>query len=292
MKKIIFQWNVKERPEDFIVKEIMDYQVDREGKFFLYMLIKRNLNTRAVCYPLKLSYAGLKDKNAITFQYVSSETDYGDYLFKKFNEHSFFALITVGKIRKKIKIGHLKGNRFSIKLKKVRLKTQNWFINYYDIQRLSRNRERGKVVIEKTKSCKHLSWLENFYIDAYLSFLWNKAVELFLIDRYGGYFIQEGKYSHLIPDVQDVRELPKFWPILGYKVKVESYCGDAYREILKKEGFSYQEFMDKLKELRIRGDYRKTYILVNDFSIKEDRINFFLPKGSYATMFLKHLYIE
>ncbi|MDQ7054989.1 MAG: tRNA pseudouridine(13) synthase TruD [Persephonella sp.] len=122
MDRIFFRWNVKEKPEDFIVKEEMDFQLDERGNFFLYMLIKRNLNTRAVCYPLKLSYAGLKDKNAITFQYVSSEINHGDYFVKKFDKNSFFALVRIGKIRRKIRIGHLKGNKFSIKLKGTMLR--------------------------------------------------------------------------------------------------------------------------------------------------------------------------
>ncbi|MBK3331476.1 tRNA pseudouridine(13) synthase TruD [Persephonella atlantica] len=294
MDRVYFRWKVKEKPEDFIVKEVMDFQLDERGDFFLYMLIKRNLNTRAVCYPLKLSYAGLKDKNAITFQYVSSKINHGDYLIKKIDKDSFFALIKIGKIKRKIKIGHLKGNQFSIKLKGVKLKNQNWFINYYDVQRLSRNREKGKAVIRsiRGKSWKKLSWFENFYLDAYLSYLWNESVRLFLMDNYKGHIIQEERYTHFIPEIENVEKLPKFWPILGYKVKIEKLQKDIYSELLKKEGFSYQEFIERLKDLKIKGDYRKSYIIVSNFNTKGDRINFFLPKGSYATMFLKHLYVE
>ncbi len=294
MDRIYFRWKVKEKPEDFIVKEEIDYQLDKNGNFFLYLLVKRNLNTRSVCHPLKLSYAGLKDKNALTFQYVSSDVDYGKYLLKKIDKNSFFALLQIGKIRKKIKIGHLKGNFFSIKLKKTKLKNQNWFINYYDVQRLSRNREKGKAVINKTKgkSWKSLNWFENFYIDAYLSYLWNEAVKLFLENSYRGYLIQEGRYTHFIPDIDSVEKLPKFLPILGYKVKIESIYEDIYKEVLRKEGFSYEEFLEKLRDLKIKGDYRKSYIVVEKLYLKGERINFFLPKGSYATMFLKHLYVE
>ncbi|MDQ7054990.1 MAG: hypothetical protein Q9M89_00120 [Persephonella sp.] len=63
---------------------------------------------------------------------------------------------------------------------------------------MSRNREKGKTVIQeiKGKSWKKLSWFENFYIDAYLSYLWNESIRLFLMDSYRGYIIQEKRYTH------------------------------------------------------------------------------------------------
>ncbi|NPA58107.1 MAG: tRNA pseudouridine(13) synthase TruD, partial [Aquificae bacterium] len=44
------------------------------------------------------------------------------------------------------------------------------------------------------------------------------------------------------------------------------------------------------KSLKIKGSYRKTFVKAEDCRVEGDRIGFFLPKGSYATMYLKHLY--
>ncbi|WP_029522466.1 tRNA pseudouridine(13) synthase TruD [Persephonella sp. KM09-Lau-8] len=293
MAKIInFDWNIKEKPSDFLVKEVSELEKDENGQFYLYLLIKKNMNTKDVTDRFKLSYAGLKDKNAITFQYVTSQEFLGEAIFEK-NQDSFFALIYQGKVRKKLKIGQLKGNKFSIGLKGHRLKLKDWFINYYDLQRIIRNRERGKKLLKELKTgikWKHLKWRENFYIDAYLSHLWNKAVMYVLKQKYDGFIVVEKGVKYFIP-YTDYNELMsdfyKFFPILGYKVKLSPEEENIYREITQKE-IPFDELMEKLSQLRIKGDYRKTFLKAEDVYITGDRINFFLPKGAYATMFLKN----
>ena len=289
---INFDWNIKESPSDFLVKEISELEKDENGQFYLYLLIKKNMNTKDITDRFKLSYAGLKDKNAITFQYVTSQEFLGDTIFEK-NQGSFFALIYQGKVRKKLKIGQLKGNKFSIRLKGHKLKLKDWFINYYDLQRITRNRERGKRLLKELKTgikWKHLKWRENFYIDAYLSHLWNKAVMYTLKQKYDGFIVVEKGIKYFIP-FADYNELMsnfyKFFPILGYKVKLSPEEENIYREISKKE-IPFDELMEKLSQLRIKGDYRKTFLKAEDVYIKGDRINFFLSKGAYATMFLKN----
>ncbi|WP_457624688.1 tRNA pseudouridine(13) synthase TruD [Persephonella sp.] len=296
MEKLAFNWNVKEKPEDFIVKEVADFEFLPDGNFYLYLLIKRNLNTRDVAARYNLSYAGLKDKNALTFQYVTADKFLGETVLEKLLEGTFYGLIYLGRVRKKLKIGNLKGNKFSIKLKGNSLKKQDWFINYYDIQRISRNRERGKALLKKlnnTGSWKKLRWLENFYIDAYLSHLWNKSLMAYIRGRFPGHYLVEKNLKYFIPetDLNTLMDIfPRFWPLLGYRVEIKDYEEAVYDEVLKKEGFSLSEVVEKLSDIKIKGDYRKTFLKAEDVSIKSGRIEFFLPKGAYATMYLKHIY--
>ncbi|WP_457642521.1 tRNA pseudouridine(13) synthase TruD [Persephonella sp.] len=298
MEKIIFRWNLKERPEDFIVKEVADLPVDENGKFYLYILIKRNLNTKEITNRYKLRYAGLKDKNALTFQYVSSDRFLGEIIKEKIDDKTFYILQYAGNLKKRIKIGQLKGNKFSIKLKGNKIKDQIWFINYFDIQRLERNFEKGRKLLKNLPEgikWKDLSWLENFYIDAYLSFLWNKSLMNFLMENFDGYKIKEKSFGFFIPytDYEYLMgNIPKFWSIAGYKVKMKDFERKIYRKILIEEGFDFDTFIQKLKQLKIKGDYRKTFLKADNLKISQDRIEFFLPKGSYATMFLKHIYLE
>ncbi|SNZ02169.1 tRNA pseudouridine13 synthase [Persephonella hydrogeniphila] len=295
MKKVVFNWDIKEKPEDFIVKEIASFDISDNGNYYLYQLIKRNMNTQDVVKRYGFGYAGLKDKNALTFQYVSSERFLGETIFERVDKDSFYALIYKGRIRKKIKIGNLKGNKFSIKLKGNRLKEQDWFINYFDLQRVLRNKEKGKKLLKQLNRKVKLKWLENFYIDAYLSHLWNKSLMFYLQSQFSGYFVEEKGIKYFIP-FTDFRYLienfPKFWTIPGYKVKIKEYEKDIYSKVLEKEGFSFEEFIQKMKNLGIKGDYRKTFLRAEDIYIKDGRIYFFLPKGSYATMFLKSIFIE
>ena len=71
---------LKQRPEDFIVREMASHQVLSKGNFALCILKKRNYTTQraiasvatAMERPIKyFSYAGLKDKNAVTEQFVA-----------------------------------------------------------------------------------------------------------------------------------------------------------------------------------------------------------------------------
>jgi tRNA pseudouridine13 synthase len=115
----------------------------------------------------------------------------------------------------------------------------------------------------------------------------------YLSERFEGYKIYEKSFGFFIPftDYQFLFEnIPRFWPILGYKVRIKDYELNIYSEILSDEGIDIEKILNKLKNLRIKGDYRKTFLKAEDLIIKGDRIQFFLPKGAYATMFLKHIF--
>ena len=294
--EIEFNWNVKEKPEDFIVKEVAEHPLDEKGRYFLYLLIKRDMNTKEITASYKLWYAGLKDKKALTFQYVSSDRYLGDFIKEKRSDNSFFIMYFLGKVKKRVKIGHLIGNKFSIKLKNNSIELKNWFINYYDLQRIERNLNKGKRLLlnsENLQGWKKLRWLENFYIEAYLSYLWNKALELYIMENFEGYFIKEKFFKFFIPYTDYnylFQNVQKFWPILGYKVKLNEVERDIYNKVLFKEGLNLEDLLKKLKSLKLKGDYRKTFLKAEDIKTNNERIDFFLPKGAYATMYLKHIY--
>jgi tRNA pseudouridine13 synthase len=285
-----FNWK-REVPEDFIVKEVAEYPLTPKGEHYLYLLVKRNLTTKELARIFGFSYAGMKDKLALTSQFVSFEKFVGEFLKRKVSNDSWYILKFIGRVQRKIKIGQLKGNRFAVNLRSFETEGRDWFINYYDVQRVKNNSQRGRELLKKLleKPKRKLKWSENFYIDAYLSYLWNKSLEKFLMERTKGHFICEKEELFFIPEKGfNYASLPKFWTILGYKKKLldsESY----YREVLKEEGFELEEFLELLKKLRIKGDYRMTYVKVRELKKIGDYLFFFLPKGSYATMFLKHI---
>ncbi len=292
MKEVEFTWK-REKPEDFIVREVSEFEMESSGNFFLYLLAKRNLTTKEICRKLNLSYAGMKDKFALTFQKVSSERFLGDYYEERWDENSWFKLKFLGRVRKKVKIGQLKGNKFAINVENLKIKKVSAFINYYDIQRISKNWERGKEILEKLieKPKKRLSWSQNFLIDSYLSYLWNKSLEEFLKEKFSGYYVTERGEKFFIPDELKVEKLPKFWTVLGYKKKLlnsEIY----YRRVLEREGWKLEEILELLKKLGIKGDYRMTYIVPRETKRIGNYLFFFLPKGAFATMLLKHAIVE
>ncbi len=285
MKEVKFLWKA-DRPEDFIVKEISEFEEDERGENYLYLLAKRNYTTRELSDLLGFSYAGMKDKFALTFQKVSFNSFKGTSLGEVKGERWYF-LKFLKRIRKKVKVGNLKGNKFSVKLN-FPYSFKEVFVNYYDVQRIARNYLKGKELLLKGK--RRRSWRENFLIDSYLSYLWNKSLELYLKESFNGYYVVDRGKKFFIPLNLSERfsDLPKFWTVLGYKKKLltsQAY----YEEVLKEEGIGLKELLDLLRALGIKGDYRMTYVLVRDFKVIGNYCHFFLPKGSFATMFLKHI---
>ncbi|MCX7661327.1 MAG: tRNA pseudouridine(13) synthase TruD [Candidatus Omnitrophica bacterium] len=85
---------IKTRPQDFIVNEIANIEFKQNGRFKVYLLIKRNFNTIDVLiklakkFNLPLSifgYGGRKDKYAYTYQYITIK----DFKVSSIKEKSF-----------------------------------------------------------------------------------------------------------------------------------------------------------------------------------------------------------
>lgn len=65
-----------------------------------------------------IGYAGLKDKHAMTMQYISILAKDNEEKLKTFN-HDKIKILSTTRHNNKIRTGHLKGNHFKIRLKKV-----------------------------------------------------------------------------------------------------------------------------------------------------------------------------
>jgi len=116
---------LKQQPSDFIVEELPSVPVSSEkDEHAVFLLEKQEIDTfdavRRIAQRLQISlfeigYAGLKDKHALARQYISIPTKYNVQGLKM----EPLVLSLVGYSRKKIKIGDLAGNRFSIVVRDV-----------------------------------------------------------------------------------------------------------------------------------------------------------------------------
>ncbi len=84
-------------------------------------------------------------------------------------------------------------------------------------------------------------------------------------------------------------------PIVGYKTVVKGRMKTITESVLKKERVTKEDFRIKeFPHLSSRGTYREILGKASDFSysvVKEGvRLQFFLPKGQYATVFLEELF--
>jgi tRNA pseudouridine13 synthase len=119
-------FHFKQTPRDFVVEEIPLYEFSGEGEHLILFVRKKNLSTTEMIGQIarylgiknkEIGYAGLKDKHAMTKQYISLHRKHEEAM-EGFNFEGI-KILSKTYHNNKIRIGHLRGNRFYIKLKKV-----------------------------------------------------------------------------------------------------------------------------------------------------------------------------
>lgn len=119
-------FHFRQTARDFVVEEIPLYEFSGEGEHLVMFVRKKNLSTNEMIGQIArylgiknrdIGYAGLKDKYAMTKQYISLHKKHEEAM-ENFNFEGI-KIISKTYHNNKIRIGHLKGNRFYIKVKKV-----------------------------------------------------------------------------------------------------------------------------------------------------------------------------
>lgn len=119
---------IKARPEDFLVLEDLGFEPDGAGEHVLVRLRKSGANTVFVAEELakfaaiparSVSYAGLKDRHAVTEQWFCLHLP-----GKETPDFSAFrlegcAVVQVTRHGRKLRIGTLKGNAFTLVLREI-----------------------------------------------------------------------------------------------------------------------------------------------------------------------------
>ncbi len=117
---------VKVHPEDFRVEEMPLYQPSGEGTHVYFRIEKVGLSTmravhdiaRALGRPTRdIGYAGLKDADAVTTQTFSVEHVDPEVIRKL--DLPRMRVVDVSRHANKLRLGHLAGNRFTIKIRDV-----------------------------------------------------------------------------------------------------------------------------------------------------------------------------
>lgn len=208
------EFHFRQSPRDFVVDEIPLYPFSGEGEHLVLHVRKKNLSTWQMIDVFSnhlgikgrdIGYAGLKDKNAQTKQYISLPRKYESVL-ENF-EHEGIKILEKTYHNNKIRVGHLKGNRFFIRLKKVnptaakkiqealKMIKKEGMPNYFGFQRFGidgENYKKGEAILAGTLKERNKK-LAQFYVNAFQSYLFNdwlsrrieisKLVEGFGIDE-------------------------------------------------------------------------------------------------------------
>lgn len=300
---------LKQIPEDFIVEEIPLFKITDSGDYFYYSLKKKDYNTETVIQNLSkkyniarrlFSYSGTKDKKAITLQYFTVKKELPDI------KNESYEIKKLGKSSKPLSLGDHNGNKFTITIRDVE-KVPDYkseFVNYFGEQRFSRhNFEIGLSILKKDfQTAVSLIDLDSvqdhilnnpndyvgaiqkvpfkilkIYVHSVQSFFWNKVAEA----------VETEKIPFITFDTEfDNNEIEK-----------------SYEELLKKYDLTQRDFVIRqFQNLTPQGNTRERIAKVKDLKIgklepdelnsekKKVKVEFILPKGSYATVFIKSLF--
>ncbi len=318
---------VRSRPEDFFVDEVLGFDPDGEGEHVLLQIEKRNTNTQWLADQLarfaaiprrNVSYAGLKDRNAVTRQWFSlgmAGADEPDW--DKLNSENLHVL-QHARHRRKLRRGTLQGNRFKLVIRdlhgdpaalETRLQqvAQQGVPNYFGAQRFGHagaNLQQaeamfqGKRIRDRHKRSLYLSAARSFLFNELLSQRvargdWNQVVA-------GEVMVLAGSNSYFVPDANDEaipQRLAEFdihpsgclWgkgeaPSRGVAAELERQLAEAHPLLcrgLEHAGLKQERRALRLPVAELHWDLEATASILE--------LSFFLPPGAYATTVLREL---
>ena len=313
--------------DDFQVDEVLGFEADGEGEHLLVQVRKRDSNTHWVAGqlaraagipPRDVSYAGLKDRHAVTTQWFSllmtgKETPDWSGL-----PADAIEIMAVHRHRRKLRIGALRGNRFQIVLRELTadraaLETRlqelrkTGMPNYFGEQRFGhdyQNLQQFDQVLSTDRRRMDRK-LRGLLISAARSQLFNEVLaERIALGNWdrplaGEYFMLEGSRSGFAGDpddsaletrclTQDIHPTGPLWgrgrpPVTAEAASLEERVlapFDAWRN-----GLEHLGLMQERRPLRVRlADLDWQFLDGETLAL-----NFFLPAGSFATVLLREL---
>lgn len=319
---------VKSRPEDFLVDEEPAYELCGNGDHLYIQVEKKGWSMERLLLHLRealdlsqaeIGYAGLKDKHAVTRQWLSVPARCEERLAKV--DCGAVRLLATNRHTNKLRTGHLRGNRFNILLRgasaehveAVRAVTsrlaERGMVNIFGNQRFGQNLESARVGRDVVAGAMKISAMSRmkrkFSISSIQSYLFNlyvrERMELESMRRVfagdimkkrdtGGLFMAED-----VVEVQarlDAGQLVVTGPIFGRKmVQAGGEAGRLEIATMARIGMNHYSF-DSFHSYGA-GTRRPLLIFPEEMEVEACkrgiRLRFFLPKGCYATVLLREV---
>jgi tRNA pseudouridine13 synthase len=315
-------------PEDFQVDEVLGFDPDGEGEHLLLQVRKRQTNTHWLAGELArlaqipandVSYAGMKDRHAVTTQWFSMrmagrpEPDWSRL------ESDLIQLLQVHRHRRKLRRGSLRGNRFLIRirdLKADRAKIEQRLVqlremgmpNYFGEQRFGRdyqNLAMAEPLFSRARP-RMKRQLRGLVISAVRSQLFNQVLAERITQRnwnmplQGDYFKLDGSRAGFSDDPEQSVELLQrcqqqdihpSGPLWGRgRTLVNGLTAELETKVLT----AFGDWRDGLEHVGLEQERRPLRVRLQDLSwcFSQDgwlELGFFLPAGSFATVLLREL---
>lgn len=318
---------IKQEASDFVVIEDLGFELAGEGEHIFISVRKKGENTQYVARALAkaagvadkhVSYAGLKDRHAITEQWFGVHLPGKEMPDFSVAESDQIKILQIVRHNKKLRTGALKGNQFTLKLTDLssteglverleRIKTLG-VPNYFGEQRFGQNGNNivraqemfaGKKVKDRNK--------RSFYISAARSLIFNQVVSerikqgLWQTAMPGDCFILQGSNSFFAEETltDDIIErvaqggLQLSAPLIGKGNLSALGEAQAFEESVLSQ---YTDMVQGLAGAGLRQERRALILRPQNYSyeIFDDSlvVSFYLPAGCFATSVVRELIEE
>jgi tRNA pseudouridine13 synthase len=320
---------IKVEPEDFDVEEIPAYELAGTGDHLFLWIEKRDLGaeffTRGVARrlgipPGEVGTAGLKDRRAVTRQWVSVPAAAESRLAELDGDGDGVRVIRVSRHGNKLRPGHLRGNRFRVLIRDVppnaadlaapildRIR-RDGLPNFYGPQRFGRDGETARLGLDLLNGERRGGrnpFLRKLALSAAQSVLFNDYLGRRMTDGLlrtvlhgdvmakwpaGGMFVASDVAAEQARF--DIRETVHAGPMFGRKTfAAEGLAAEREAAVLRDAGLTTESFAGFGKLLM--GTRRHNLVYVDDLVAESEadglRLTFTLPAGSYATVLLREV---
>ncbi|EQA12187.1 tRNA pseudouridine(13) synthase TruD [Glaesserella parasuis] len=309
---------------DFIVKEELGYDLSGDGEFVAVKIRKTDANTLFVGEKLaefagisakNISYAGLKDRHAVTEQWfclhlAGKETpDFTQFQFDGVE------IIEVTRHNRKIRVGSLAGNHFELLLRDVKESNDLTarlqqiqavgFPNYFTEQRFGRDGHnltqaqrwaKGEISVKDRKK-------RSFYLSAARSEIFNLVVsnrielgltqqvlenDLMQLAGSNSWFVAKAEELAALNKRLELQDILLTAPLVG-----ENSATQIVSEYEQKIVVEHQDLLALMAKERMNSARRAMFCKPQHFEwlFEEEglRLKFFLDAGSYATALVREL---
>lgn len=308
---------IKQEFADFRVVEQLSFEPSGNGEHLFVFIEKVDANTRFVanelarlfgCASKDIGFAGMKDRHAITQQWFSVYLTKAKVKDWQQITHPNFSIVKAAFHNKKLKIGELESNRFTIVVRnflgnmncveyRIQELAQAGLPNYFGPQRFGNdfsNWHEGKAWLKGALKASRNQ--EGLLISALRSYLFNEI----LAER-----VKQGNWNKLIDgdvayNTEDGKVLERYSspeslipaaPLFGRDRYQSKEAAAAIQEHVLQR---YGEITDQLLKKRVNGDWRPLVCRVsnlnfNRLSGNSFTLEFTLPKGSFATNLINQI---
>ncbi len=186
---------LKSRPSDFQVNEALGFEPEGEGEHLFLLVEKSGLSTLELITriaqdysldPKNIGYSGLKDKHALTRQWLSLHMP-GKASPEDLRKGDGYRVLQQSRHHRKLRPGTHRYNTFEVLLRKVRdfpdqtrEQMQNidkqGFANYFGTQRFGRKRDNVRQALEQLPNRRLTRSRKGILLSSLRSYLFNRIL--------------------------------------------------------------------------------------------------------------------